>query len=66
VRAARGSPDVEEAVPSAYGDPVASRALGNMGSRATRRLAQELLLDERIDALRELARMHPAAEGGGV
>ena len=41
-----------------------SSALGNSGSRATRRLAQELLLDERIDALRELARLEPAAEGG--
>ena len=36
--------------------------LGDSGSKATRRLAKELLLDERIDALRELARMEPAAD----
>ena len=37
-------------------------ALGDSSSRATRRRAKELLLDERIDALRELARTEPAAE----
>jgi heat shock protein HtpX len=34
-------------------------ALGGSGSRATRRLAGELLLDERIDALRTLAAVPP-------
>lgn len=42
-----------------------ARALGGSGSRATRRLAQELLLDERIDELRELAKL-PRPEGAGV
>ena len=36
--------------------------LGDSSSGATRRLAKELLLDERIDALRELARVEPADE----
>jgi heat shock protein HtpX len=36
-----------------------ARALGGSSSRATRRLAQELLLDERIDRLRELAGLGP-------
>jgi heat shock protein HtpX len=35
------------------------RALGSSGSRATRRLANELLLDERIDHLRALASLPP-------
>jgi heat shock protein HtpX len=36
-----------------------ARALGGSPSRATRRLARELLLDERIDHLRELASLGP-------
>ena len=39
-----------------------ARALGGSSSRATRRLAESLLLDERIVALRELARLEPADE----
>ena len=42
-----------------------ARALGGSGSRATRKLAKELLLDERIDELRELAKL-PRPEGAGV
>jgi len=46
-----------------------ARALGDSSSRATRRLAAELLLDERIDHLRELASLAPraaAADGGAT
>jgi heat shock protein HtpX len=39
-----------------------ARALGGSSSRATRKLAKELLLDERIDRLRELANLGPRAE----
>jgi heat shock protein HtpX len=40
-----------------------ARALGGPSSRATRALARELLLDERIDRLRELAKLPgPAAD----
>jgi heat shock protein HtpX len=38
-----------------------ARVLGDSSSRATRRLARELLLDERIDSLRELAGLGPRA-----
>jgi heat shock protein HtpX len=47
-----------------------AKALGGSSSRATRRLARELLLDERIDRLRELAKLPeagadaPTAPGG--
>ena len=37
-----------------------ARVLQGSSSRATRRLAQSLLLDERITALRALARLQPA------
>jgi heat shock protein HtpX len=43
-----------------------ARALGGSSSRATRRLAQELLLDERIDRLRELANLPDARADGGA
>jgi len=41
-------------------------ALGGSGSRATRRLANELLLDERIAELRELAALPPEESTGAT
>jgi hypothetical protein len=38
-----------------------ARVLQGASTRATRRLAKSLLLDERIAGLRELARMQPAS-----
>ena len=43
-----------------------ARALGGSSSRATRRLAQSLLLDERIVALRELAHLASAPGSGAT
>jgi heat shock protein HtpX len=40
-----------------------AKALGGSTSHATRRLAHELLLDERIDRLRELAKLPEAGAG---
>jgi heat shock protein HtpX len=40
-----------------------AKALGASSSRATRRLARELLLDQRIDELRRLARLPEAGAG---
>jgi len=42
-----------------------AHVLGNFPSRATRRLAHELVLDERIDHLRELAHQPPRTAGTG-
>lgn len=42
-----------------------ARALGGSSSRATRKLAHELLLDERIEELRELAKL-PRPEGSHI
>ena len=42
-----------------------ARALGGSSTRATRRLARSLLLDERIGALRELAHLQPASDESG-
>jgi heat shock protein HtpX len=40
-----------------------AKALGGSGSRATRKLSKELLLDERIDELRRLAKLPEAGAG---
>jgi heat shock protein HtpX len=43
-----------------------AHVLGDLRSRSTRRLARELVLDERIDHLRELTRQPPRAAGSSA